>query len=218
MWLSTLLCLGQSSLNDSTTDLTKCIFLHLMYVYLISRLNSEWIWMQMHWNNLENSAISQPPRHRKINGREKKGSWFFVVPFPLTFSAQCKVIPPHQVSCVALWKQIHKSQRPQGHHSEQAHNRGTQKTISSNISTDLYTPEINEAREWSSSFPRWASYRASFRSSCLHLAERKALGLALSSPSGPPDTQTQTLDETVGHHLPFDFSLSAGFIWMGWCI
>lgn len=156
-WLSTLLCLGQSSLNDSITDLTKCIFLHLMYVYLISRLNSEWIWMQMHWNNLENSAISQPPKHRKINGREKKGSWFFVVPFPLTFSAQCKVIPPHQVSCVALWKQIHKSQRPQGHHPEQAHNRGTQKTISSNISTDLYTPEINEAREWSSSFPRWAS-------------------------------------------------------------
>lgn len=149
----------------------------------------------------------------------KEVAWFFVgVPFPLTFSAQCKVIPPHRVSCVALWEQMNKSQRPQGHHPEQVHNRGTRKTISGNIFTNLYTPVINEAREWSSSFPRRANYRASFRSSCLHLAEREAPGLAPSSPSGPPDWETQTLDETVGHHLPFDFSLSAGFIWMGWCI
>lgn len=37
-------------------------------------------------------------------------------------------------------------------------------------------------------------------------------GAGLSLPSGLCDLQTQTVDETAGHHLPFDFSLSAGFI------
>lgn len=137
--------------------------------------------MQMHGYSLEKSAVRQSPSQRGANTKQKKSEFLVGGPF-LLLSAQDKVIPSQWGSCAALWEEIHKSQRPQGHHTEQVPNRGTRKTNSYNISVGLYTDD-KWGRRRSSSFSKRASCSDKFPGAALSAIQgQKAAGAGSSLP------------------------------------
>lgn len=56
-----------------------------LYAHLISRLNSEWILMQMYWYSLEKNIIRQSKRSDKRQTLVACSSWatYFLMFFPL---------------------------------------------------------------------------------------------------------------------------------------
>lgn len=103
------------------------------------------MWMQMHRRHLEMSAARQRQAREAPTGRSDQTTASFL-------GASLSRSPLHRLRSflpigwpVLLYgSRKTQRQRPQGPHTEQAPNRGAQKTISGSIVADL-TAEVNEA-------------------------------------------------------------------------
>lgn len=78
--------------------------------------------------------------------------------------------------------------------------------------SQTFTHQRSTRQESAAQVPQRCQLQRTLPEQVSALRGENAPGAGLSLPSGLCDLQTQTVDETAGHHLPFDFSLSAGFI------